>query len=321
MDKEVVDMFKIYKKVGADLYDFTDICGKLTLRSTDSEISEQLSFDVKGKFIKEDDIIQLYEDKTKVFEGITISVDIDENITSVNVFDFGWYLNKNEDIYQFNNSVSKCITQICNNHDVPIGGIVNIPISFKKIIRGNLNDIIKKLMEYATKNNGIKYIWEMREGKFHLEKESSNVIIYNTKLFGGNIDITKLMNGASVKRSIENLVNAVKVADQEDSKVTVLAYKEDSSSIAKHGKIQKLESISKDERKTAKSIAANQLKLLNKVEITTGVTLPGVMACRANKVLQFDDTLVGISGKFKIKQCTHNISSTSHLMDLDLEVL
>lgn len=314
-------MFKIYKKVGSDLYDFTDICGKLSLRSTDSEISEELSFTIKGKFLQEDDIISLYENENKVFEGIVITADIDENTTSVNVYDMGWYLNKNEDIYQFNNIVSKCITQICNDHGVPIGNIVSIPVQFKKIIRGNLNDIIKKLMEYATMNNGIKYIWEMREGKFYLEKESTNIVIYNTKMFGADIDITKLMSGAKIKRSIENLVNAVKVADQEDSNVSVLAYKEDTTSIKKHGKIQKLESISKDEKSTANSIATNQLKLLNKVDVTAQVTLPGIVACRSNKILRFDDDIIGIKGDFKVKQCTHDINGTSHLMNLELEVI
>ena len=314
-------MFKIYKKLGADLYDFTDVCGPLTLRSTDSEISEELNFVIKGKSLQEDNIIMLYEDTTKVFEGITIVADIDENITSLNVFDFGWYINKNEDIYQFNSTISKCITKICNDHGIPIGGIVNIPVNFKKIIRGSLNDIISKLMEYATLNNGIKYIWEMRGGKFYLEKETTNVIVYNSSLFGANVDITKLMNNAKVKRSIEDLVNAVKVADQEDSKISVLAYKEDLASIKKYGKIQKLESISKDEKGAAPNIAVNQLKLLNKVTVTSQVILPGVIACRANKILKFDDTLVGITGSFKVKQCTHNITSTSHLMNLELELM
>jgi len=314
-------MFKIYKKLGTDLYDFTDVCGPLTLRSTDSEISEELNFAIKGKSLQEDNIIVLYEDTTKVFEGITIVADIDENTTSLNVFDFGWYINKNEDIYQFNSTISKCIAKICNDHSIPIGGIVNIPINFKKITRGSLNDIISKLMEYATLNSGIKYIWEMREGKFYLEKESNNVIVYNSSLFGPNIDITKLMSNAKVKRSIEDLVNAVKVADQEDSKISILAYKEDMASIKKHGKIQRLESISKDEKGTAINIATNELKLLNKVAVTSQVTLPDIIACRANKILKFDDTLVNVNGSFKVLQCTHKITSTSHLMDLQLELI
>jgi len=314
-------MFKIYKKVGSDLFDFTDICGKLSLRSTDSEISEELSFDIKGKFLQEDAIVTLYEDGKSVYEGIVITAEGEENTTSISCFDFGWYINKNEDIYQFNDTISKCITKICNDHGVPIGGIISIPIKFKNIIRGNLNDIIEKLMEYATKNNGIKYIWAMRGGKFYLEKESSNVVIFNTKQFGANVDITKLMSSPKIKRSIENLVNAVKVADQEESKISVLAYKEDAASIKKHGKIQKLESISKDEKATAGNIATNDLKLLNKVEVTAQVTLPGIIACRANKVLQFDDDKIGIKGKFKVKQCSHDIGGTSHLMDLELELM
>ena len=314
-------MFKIYKKVDGDLYDFTDICGKLALRSTSSEISEELTFEIKGKFLQEDDVVILCEDDKNIFQGIVITAEIDENTTSVTIYDFGWYINKSEDVFQFNNTISKCITQICVDHGIPVGSIADIPIKYKGIIRGNLNDIISKLMEYATKNNGIKYIWAMREGKFYLEKETSNVVIYSTKLFGDDIDITKLMSGVKIKRSIENLVNAVKVVDQEESLISVLAYKEDTASIAKHGKIQKLESINKDERSTANNVATNQLKLLNKVTVSAPVTLPGITACRADKILKFDDTIVGLTGSFKVTQCTHNIGGTSHLMDLTLELM
>lgn len=314
-------MFKIYKKEGNNLYEFTDFCGKITLRSSNNEISEQLSFSINGKFINEADIILLYENSKKIYEGIVIDITQTEYTTDVNVFDFGWYLNQNQDVFQFNNPVSQCIRKILNDYEVPIGSIINIPQNYKGINKGNLNIIIEELMEYATKNNGIKYFWQMRNGKFYLEKENDNVIIYKSSLFGSNIDITKLMSNPQVTKSIANLKNAVKVVNEEQNSINVFAYRENSNSIKKYGKIQLLERISAENKNNAANIANNKLKLLNKVENTLSVELPGVIDCKANKVLQFDEDIINIKGKFRVKQCNHIIQSPSYLMALELEMI
>lgn len=314
-------MFKIYKKQGEDLYDFTDICGELSLGNSSSELSEKLSFNIQGKFLNEADIILLYEDNKKIYEGIVISVEIEENTSSISSFDFGWYLNKNEDSFQFKDTVSNCIIKVLNAYNIPIGSISNINVIHENTHRGTLDEIIKKLIEYATINNGIKYNWQMRENKFYLEEEGSNPIVFNTSLFQVEGDILNFMKEPKIKRSIENLKNAVKVINEEDNKISVLAYQEDSSSIAKYGKIQKLETLSKDEKGTAGNVAINQLKLLNKVENTLSVTLPGIIDCRSNKVLKFDDDILGIKGNYKIISCNHKITPSSHLMSLELELI
>ena len=56
-------MFKLYKKVKSDLYDFTDYCGAITLRSSLDEISEELDIEISAKFLSESDIINLYDDE------------------------------------------------------------------------------------------------------------------------------------------------------------------------------------------------------------------------------------------------------------------
>ncbi len=314
-------MYKIYKKTGKDLYNFTDNCGEITLRSSASEISEELSFEIKGRFLNEGDKLVLYKDKIKIFEGIIITVDIQEYTSSISCADFGWYLNKNEDMYQFNDSITGCIKRILNDHAIPIGFLENITIAYKKVNRGNLSDLIKKLLEYAQKSTGKIYIWEMRQGKFYLELQSNKVITYTTNLFENTIDVTKLSSNQTYKKSIDKLYNAVKVVNQEENEVGTLAYREDRNSINKYGKIQKLETVTKEEKGNATNIAVNQLKLLNKIDYNVNVELPGIIECRANKVLQFKDDKIIANGNYRILQCTHNINANKHLMDLELEVI
>lgn len=314
-------MFRLYKKQGQDLYDFTDFCGAITLRSNSDRISEELNFDINGKFLNEADIIMVYEDNKKIYEGIVISVEQDEYNSSLVCLDYGFYLNQNEDAYQFNDSVSNCIQKILNDYGIPIGGIASISVNYKNVNRGTLSEIIGKLIEYAIKNTGKRYYWQMRENKFYLEEETNNVTVFKTSLFTGDLDITNFMKNPRYKRSIENLKNAIKVVQEEDNKIKQLAYVQNQDSINKYGKLQKLEVLSKDEASTASNVANNQLNLLNKIEYSFTCELPGIIDCRANKVLRFDDDIMNIKGDFRVSECTHNINSISHTMSLKLEVI
>lgn len=314
-------MFRIYKKVGVDLYDFTDLCGNLTFRSEDSEISEEVNFIVKGTQIAESDIILVKKDGIDIYEGIVTTVEQSQYTKNVRCFDFGWYLNKNEEAYQFNCIIDEALEEICNDFDIEIGFITSIPIHIKKVVRGKINTILNNLITYAEKSTGTEYVWEMRNGKFYVEKLNNNVVVYNTDLFGAEVDITTLMQDPIITKSIENMKNAVKVINQKDNGIKVVAYSEDLVGIKKRGKVQKIEFLAKKDNANAKNVADGQLKLLNKVETTFPVTLPGVIECRANKVLQFDDDIIGIKGKFRVKRCRHNINATSHTMDLGLELI
>lgn len=313
-------MFTIYKQVKSDLYDFTDVCSEIQLRSNQSEISEHLSFKVKGTQISEGDIIVLRKDSSDIFLGVVESVDKDKNTKTVNCFDFGWYLNKNEEVYQFNCTVSEAIHKICDDFQIRKGKIADINVKVKKVFTGVLSDIIRQLLELATSNNSIEYISYMSQNGFNVELRSKTVVYYNTKMFGSEINITELIANANLSRSISELKNAIKVVNQEENNVSVLAYEEDSESIKRFGLLQKIESLSNEEKNNAKNIATTNLKKLNKVSVLSNLELPGIIECRANKILEFHDEVIGIHGFYIVKICEHTITSSSHLMKLELEL-
>lgn len=307
----------IYKIVGQNMYDFTDYCGEITLRSDSEELAEELNFEVKGTQITVGDIITLYDGSNKIFEGIAVDITQTEFVKTVTCFDFAWYLNKNENVIQFNYSVSKAIEKMCTENGITIGAITPINVVYKKIVKGSLAKIIEDLLQYATSATGAKYIFYMRGNKFYCLPQETTTVILNTDAFIQTLNITNLAESPSVKYSIGEMYNMVKVTSQSDNKVTTLALKQDVESIKKYGRLQKVESVGDKEKKSAGLVAANALKQLNRVSKKLNVTLPGNIDCRAHKLLEFNNGFV--TGVFEIKKCNHVFSSTGHIMQLELE--
>lgn len=316
-------MFTVYKKWKGDLYDFTDIVGSIEMRSNSSEIAESVTMEISQRYINESNVVVIFENDNIIFEGVVTTISYTgEKLNTAILFDYGWYLNKSEDIYQFNDNIDICIKKILDDYEIPYSYIENIPLNYNKISKGALSEIIKELLEYATKTTGIKYIWGMNNNRFYLEKQTDNVVVYRTSYFNSNVDVTKLLNKtATINRNIENLKNSIKVVSEEENGIQVLSLKEDKASIDLYGKLQKIEILSDEEKNNANSIGNNQLKSLNKIEDTLTCILPGNMECKANKILNIVNKTMDIDDKYIIRSCIHQISKKGHTMDLELEVI
>lgn len=322
-------MHRLYKLDGNNSIDLTPLVGTITRRSTSNEVAEELSFpitsedELKNDIVLEGDIIVLKNDDKTLWKGVVISRTSSGRFSyEVQCFDFGWYLNKNEDIYQFNNTVSENIKKILNDYAVSIGSVVDIPTTIKDIKRGSLIHIIKDMIELAEKDQGKRYRYEMREDKFYLELLDTNPITYKSSIVNNfDEDVTKYIKDPKIKTSIDGLYNSIRVAGEEKNSINQIAGVEDAASIKKYGKIQKLEFLSKDDKSKGPNIATNQLKTLNKLVQDISVELLGNDDCRANRVITIDEPVTGIKGNFNIKKCTHKITPTSHTMQLDLEVI
>ena len=319
---------KLYKQNGADLIDISNFVGNVSRRSTRGEISEELTFKMPNNEILvidnpilEGDIVYLKSDDVVIFKGIVVSRSMQAREEMViTCYDFGWYLNKNENIYQFNASISDNITRILSEYGIKIGYIETIPTFLKDTKRGTLSSIIKEMIEFGEKDQGIKYRWEMREDSFYLEPIDYNPVTYTTSQIADNEDVLKYIGQPNHKTSIEGMYNAVFVAGESKNKVISLSYQEDTDSIDKYGKLQKLEYIDKNDYPKATNIATNQLKTLNKLQHDISIKLLGNDSCRANRVLKLTEPITGMDGDFIIKQCTHNIDNV-YTMDLTLEVI
>lgn len=312
-------MWSIYKKDGKDLYNFTDLLGEFSLRSSEKEISQELKFRVRATTIDIGDIIILFKDGKKVFEGIVVEAIKNEYTKNLICYDYGWYLNKNEDMFQFNTTVTKAITRLLNEYEIPIGEIAAIDVVYKNTTRGNISEIIKEMIEYAELFTDEKYYWQINNNKFYLKKQSSDTVVFTDEIF--DTDITTVISNAVYKKSIDDLCNAIKIVNTEKNQMVQYGYAEDKESIEKYGRLQKVEVLSKKKKSTGSVVANSTLKKLSKPTAYVSAIFPGVIECKANVVLEFDGTVMGIEGKFKITDCVHNVTNASHTMTLELEAL
>lgn len=305
--------------------DVTNDVGYITRRSNINELAEQLDFSLsynKRGVFELGNVAMLFNNNRQLYQGVVISESPQgRNSIEYTTMDYAFYLNKNEDIYQFNTTASDAIRSLCNSYGVFIGYIVDIPTKIKKILKGSLSDIIKEILELAEQDQGIKYTMEMMGNKIYIEKKTDKVIKLNTNLFGTMKDITNFISNPTRTRSIENMRNSIQVIQSGEESFKFVASAKDSFLIEKYGWLQQIHEINEEDIAKAKNIADNMLKDLGKVFEEVSFELPGHDDARAGRILEVNETFTGISGRYLINDCTHNIANGIHKMQLGLELI
>ena len=243
---------------------------------------------------------------------------------SYKCYDYAYYLNKSEAIIQFNKiSVSAAITRLCNENNIPVGSITDIPTEISKIYNGvKISDIIKDLLKLATAELGIKYRLEAREGKLYIEKYEDLVITatYKPAPNVSEFDVTKVIGDFNSSYSAEEMANRVMIVSSSEKNRQILATAEDSDNISTFGLLTKVEKIEDKKSSQAAEIAKKKLAELNKVKKDFKVTLFGDDNVRSGRMLVFNQPEIDLVGAFLVKNCTHKYNGRSHTMELDLEV-
>ena len=113
----------------ADGNDITAYSGNISWQNTIDELATSLSFDTAKTDTKylnfyaptEGSIISIVTN-VEIFKGVVLNVDDGSNtVNRYTVCDFGWYLNKSSETYQFNKmTAKKAITKICEDYGIPI---------------------------------------------------------------------------------------------------------------------------------------------------------------------------------------------------------
>lgn len=307
--------------------DITPLFGEIQWRSNKDELGVQLDVKeaISNKLLEEyilklGDLMCLVNDK-EIWRGIVITKDTDGKTYSFTCMDYAFYLNKNKEVYQFDTTASSAIAQICNDFNIPIGGIVDIPTNIKHIYTGELSETIKDILDVAEKDQGIKYTFEMREGKFYVQEREENVIKATTNLFGNEEDITKFIANPSRKTSIENMKNSIKIVQGGEEDVSILATEQNQDLIDKFGLLQEVQSVDENDVAQVKNIAENMLKDLGKISEECSIELLGHDDVRAGRILEITEEDTGMSGKYLIKDCTHTIANGIHKMQVGLELI
>lgn len=261
-----------------------------------------------------------------VFEGIiTDESKNGKRQRSYTAYDYGFYLNKNEVIAQFNDMAGDAaIKQLCGQFGIPVGSIAAIPTMIKQIYNGSaLSDCIKDILQQATDEIGRKFRLEVRDNKLYIE-DYTNLVIKAMYQPASNIapfNVTLVPSNVSGGKSIVELKNTVVIASSKEKDVSVMAEVKDDSSITKFGMLRRVERVDDKDIAQVKNIAQNKLTELNKITQTQSLTLLGDDAIRAGRILEFDQPDIEMTGQYLVKNCTHSYSNHNHIMQLDLEAV
>ncbi|MCU6709397.1 hypothetical protein M6D81_11845 [Paenibacillus sp. J5C_2022] len=318
--------------------DITPIVGNITLDSDIDTLGQSLSFDLANsdtKFFPKNPcdlghIVVLTNGSKELYRGIIVSEQKDGRYhIAYRSFDFAFHLNQSTVVYQFNKTVAanaaEAIKKICKDFGMSIGSILNMSPVIKKIyIQESPAAIIKDIIDQVEKQLGFKILMEMRGGKLYIEKRN-DLVVDDTFQLADNLIKNKIIDAIgdpTRHRSIEEMRNSIKIIVRgEKDTYTVKATANDKSLIDKYGLLQHTETIDEEDIAKARTIANNKLKELGRVFEDNSIRLIGHDDVRAGRIIQLNEPITGITGKWLIKSVMHTISGGQHFMDVNLGVI
>ncbi len=312
-------------------YDISAMAGNITLSSSLDTLGDQLGFEISystmyyyPKFsVNTGDKIKLKDDSDReIFFGIVVSKTRNENTQAFTCFDYAFYLNKSKTIKQFNGiRADTAIKSLLGEFDIPIGSVADMPAIIKKIYYDKeVSEVIKDIIEETTNTTGIKYVMEMNFGKFCILKDTELILNLKIKLADNlpMVDINDTISNPSKTASIEEMKNSIKVYAGSEEKVKVIAEEKRPNIITWYGLLQETKSLEDKDIAQARNIAQNMLKELARVKVNGSIEVLGHFDLRAGRILDINEPMTNLIGKYKIKSANHSIG-TIHTTNLELE--
>ena len=256
----------------------------------------------------------------EVLRGIITDKTFDKNkIYQYSGFDYGFFLNKNEIIIQFNNvKIDTAIKQLCAKVNVPCGSICAINAYVTKIFKDNtVSDIILELLEMARKKTGAKYVFSCQKGKLEITDTMAECEGSIEIAEGQEILIADSLGNISYSESIQDLKNSIPIVDRGEKSVFVVASAKDSASISKYGLLGQVETVDKDDKTSKSIIASNLLKDLNKVKTSVSVEMLGTDDLKKGSVLNFNYPDFNVTGNYYAKTTKHTVSNNIHKLSVE----
>ncbi|MDP4117580.1 MAG: hypothetical protein Q8873_00105 [Bacillota bacterium] len=305
----------------ADGINITSAVGNLSWQNTISELATTMSFEVAKSDAQhtniylpsEGSIIRLYTNE-EIFRGIVLTVD-DGSKTSnkYTVCDFGWYLNKSSETYQFNAMPAyKAIRKVCDDFNIEIDSVPALTTEITKIyFDKTVSEILKDILELC----GGGYNLDVTPKGLRIYKIGS-IYAYPEFRLSPNTQLiysSPLRGNVSHSISIEDMKNAIKVITEKDENYAVQTVLKDDSLITKYGLLQEVVKID-PEKENANNVAQQKLSELSKIKETFSFEIIEAMDSytRAGYLITIDDSDYFIEGS------GHSIKNGIHYVKLDL---
>lgn len=286
-------MMKIFiQTADGSNWDVTSVAGNIGWRYELEALAGEFNFSVKSNQFGVGDKVLVKSKNYIVFQGMIVS-ESGKHTKDFTCLDFGFNLNKNEIIVQFNKvSVKQAIIQMCHKLNIDVE-IPDIATKVTKLYKDQpVSDIIKDLLSIATLETNNKYYMRVF-GKvlairtFHREP----------------IEVFNISTDYSLDKSIENLYNQVVIVGDGEKETRTVATEKDAVSIKRYGTLQLIETVSKEEKSKANNMAKNKLKEVNKIEQNFSITCDGNYHLVSGRIARIKHP--ELKGDYLIKEVTH----------------
>ena len=267
--------------------------------------------------------VLLYNENTVLTGIVTEYTQNDPNLFQYGGYDFGFYLNKNSIIKQFNGiTIYNAFKQLCNDFAIPIGSIAALSSTVKKIYKNTvISDVFNELLELNTAKTGKDcYYYTCASGSFELKKFEliEDLTGYNGSVM--TIDSIKTIASPSVSVSMEDLKNKVVITDNKSDTVSKLVTVSDSMSISKYGLLQHVEQVDPEKENNLTTIAKTKLAELNQLKTTIDLTMLGDYRMRKGVIMPVTNERLQLEGDYLIKSSRHSITSSTETVTVSLQL-
>ncbi|MEK5060477.1 hypothetical protein BK126_04415 [Paenibacillus sp. FSL H7-0326] len=327
-------MFKLLliKNDASRTYDITPITESITWDSNLSMMSamefQVIWVDMERFFPKNPcdlgDVVMLMEDDEEVYRGIIVTEGRSGRAAiNYTVYDYAWYLGKSKSVYQFNKiAASDAISKILKDFGMLIGKVpsMNTPID-EIYLEKSPAEIIEDILQKHERRTGKRFNAELRKGKIYFDEIKDLVVKGTFRLADnlGNRDVMSVPLEADRTRTIESMRNRVKILiEREDSQYEIAASVQNDSLIKKFGLLEDTYKIDAEDAAKAREVARILLGRLARLQETNTLRLMGDSAVKAGRLLDVNEPITGMSGRYMIMTAKHTVSNQIHTMDLEL---
>ncbi|MGL5962735.1 MAG: XkdQ/YqbQ family protein [Cetobacterium sp.] len=292
-----------------------------------SEVKSILEFTTK---------IYIYDSKNlNVFSGFLFERTISDNyFVKCKFYNEGYYINKNEDTFQFENkNMKECIIEIFERFSIKYSAVETPDIMIDEIFFNRaLGSVISDFVDRIAKETGKDYILTINEkGEFYFGKSNKQKYIdgeleskeyfinKNNDIFN---PINKFLN-LNYTESIGNMVTKVKMY-QKDGNDGVLGVSEleNKDNLDNYGVIQKTFSLEEGETKDPKEILKNELEKLSKIQKKLDLNIISDLNLKAMDIIKIRNKDYYIDGDFYVLEVDNNINSKDdYTASVKLELL
>ncbi|MCG8481970.1 MAG: hypothetical protein MJA31_01565 [Clostridia bacterium] len=316
-------MYRLFNlKRDGTQYDVTNLVSKISWEGDIYQTARQLNVDM---IFSDDYYTPKYEvdlgsrlilknDDIEIMDAFVFTVPKSHNNTiSIDAYDGLIYLLKSKATKIVKNiSVTQFIKSICEEFEITMGSIPEIPLIITQIFRDMTPyDMIIKALSEAAKRTESKYQVSMKEGKLVIIDRSINTPKWKIKT-GSNLI------HAALTQSIEEMQNKIVITGSNDQ---ILAIKQKDELISQYGLLQGQYKEQCKSLTDAELIGERYLEEHGKVSKTLTIESIGIDDIRAGDAVIIEDERLGLNGIFNVTRDIHNVENGVHKMNLDLSYI